>query len=185
MLAEAHERIKQSCSGRMVLLWTLERKEEYLVILKKEVPYTLDIHCLPNRLELALQTIKKGCESVECIYDVLHLIWKTYHYSPKSVRIFRCIAELSVDILNSSQVRRTYWLPHVSCALNVFVGHSAKGSGVKAGQFAAVLIHMEHLSTTSGQIYCLQKEGCSLCGILPFPGRSVQCFKQAKSLNGV
>ena len=31
----------------------------------------------------------------------------------------------------------------------MFVGHSAKGSGGEGGQYAAVLIHMEHLSTTS------------------------------------
>lgn len=119
-------------------------------LLKKDVPYILDFHCLPHRLELALQELQKSCESVECIYNVLHLIWKTYHYSPKSVRSLRSIGEeLSVNILKPSQVSGTRWLPHVSRALNVFVGHSDKGCGDEAGQHATVLIHMEHLSTTS------------------------------------
>jgi len=34
----------------------------------------------------------------------------------------------------------------------VFVGHSAKGCSDKAGQYTAVLIHMEHLSTTSKSV---------------------------------
>lgn len=118
--------------------------------MKKEVPYLLDFHCLPHRLELALQELQKSCESVECVYSVLHLIWKTYHYSPKSVRSLRTIAdELTVNILKPSQVSGTRWLPHVSRALNVFVGRSDKGSLDEAGQYAAVLIHMEDLSVTS------------------------------------
>lgn len=119
-------------------------------LLKKEVPYILDFQCLPHRLELALQEIQKSCESVECIYNVLNLIWKTYHYSPKSVRSLRSIGEeLSVDILKPSKVSGTRWLPLISRALNVFVGHSTKGAGDEAGQYAAVLTHMEHLSPTS------------------------------------
>ena len=129
----------------------LGKKGGVSALLKKEVPYILDFHCLPHRLELALQELQKSCESVECIYNVLHLIWKTYHYSPKSVRSLRSIGEeLSVNILKPSQVSGTRWLPHVSRALNVFVGHSDnKGCGDEAGQYATVLIHMEHLSTTS------------------------------------
>ena len=42
--------------------------------------------------------------------------------------------ELSVNILKPSQISGTCWLLHVSHALNVFVGHSAKGSGNEAGQ---------------------------------------------------
>ena len=120
-------------------------------LLKKEVPYILDFHCLPHRLELALQELQKKCILVEYIYNVLHLIWKTHHYSPKSVHTLRSIADkLHVNIVKPSQVSGTRWLPHVSHALNVFVGHSAKdSSGGVAGKYAAVLFHMEHLSTSS------------------------------------
>lgn len=120
-------------------------------LLKKEVPHILDFHCLPHRLELALQELQKKCKSVESVYNVLHLVWKTYHYSPKSVRTLKSIAEeLDVNILKPSQVSGTRWLPHVTRALSVFVGRSAKDfSGEEVGQYAAVLFHMEHLSTTS------------------------------------
>ena len=120
-------------------------------LLKKEVPHILDFHCLPHRLELALQELQKKLKSVESVYNVLHLVWKTYHYSPKSVRTLKSIAEeLDVNILKLSQVSGTRWLPHVTRALRVFVGRSAKDfSGEEVGQYAAVLFHMEHLSTTS------------------------------------
>ena len=120
-------------------------------LLKKEVPHILDFHCLPHRLELALQELQKKCKSVECLYNVLHLIWKTYHYSPKSVRNLKSIAEeLDVNILKPSQVSGTRWLPHVTRALNVLVGRFAKDfSSDEAGEYAAVLFHMEHLSTSS------------------------------------
>lgn len=120
-------------------------------LLKKEVPHILDIHCLPHRLELALQDLQKKCKSVKCVYNVLHLIWKTYHYSLKSVRTLKSIAEeLDVNILKPSQVSGTRWLPHVTRALNVFVGCSPKDFlSDEAGQYVAVLFHMEHLSISS------------------------------------
>ena len=35
---------------------------------------------LPHRLELALLELQGGCKSVEDVYNILHLIWKTYHF---------------------------------------------------------------------------------------------------------
>lgn len=135
-------------------------------LLKKEVPHILDFHCLPHRLELALQDLQKKCKSVECVYNVLHLIWKASHYSPKSVRTLKSIAEeLDVNILKPSQVSGTRWLPHVTRALNVFVGRSPKDFlSDEAGQYAAVLFHMEHEHLfkerghpRTGKICCWQK----------------------------
>lgn len=51
-------------------------------LLRKQVPYFVDFHCLPHRLELALFEPQNSCKSVDDFYTVLHLIWKTYHYSP-------------------------------------------------------------------------------------------------------
>lgn len=129
----------------------LEKKGGVAALLKKEVPHILGFHCLPHRLELALQDLQKKCKSVECVYNVLHLIWKTYHYSPKSVRTLKSITEeLDVNILKPSQVIGIRWLPHVTRALNVFVGRSPKDSLCdEARQYAAVLFHMEHLSISS------------------------------------
>ena len=77
----------------------LGKKGGVAALLKKEEPHILDFHCLPHRLELALQELQKKCKPVESIYNVLHLIWKTYHYSPKSVSTLKSIAEeLDVNI---------------------------------------------------------------------------------------
>ena len=129
-------------------------------LLKKEVPHILDFHSLPHRLDLALQELQKKCKSVKSVYNALHLVWKTYHYSPKSVRTLKSIAEeLDVNILTPSQVSATRWLPHVTCALSVFVGCPAKNfSGEEVGQYATVLFYMEHLSTTSKNAHI---QGCA------------------------
>lgn len=109
----------------------------------------MDFHCLPHRLELALLELQNSCKSVDDVYTVLHLIWKTYHYSPKSVRALKSIAdELQINILKPTQVRGTRWLPHVSRALKVFVG-TKPADQCETGQYSAVLMHMEDLSVNS------------------------------------
>ena len=93
----------------------LGKKAGLAALLRRDVPYIVDFHCLPHRLELALLELQNSCKSVEDVYSVLHLIWKTYHYSPKSVRALKSIAdELEINILKPTQVRGTRWLPHVS-----------------------------------------------------------------------
>ncbi len=125
----------------------LGKKAGIAALLKKEVPYLIDFHCLPHRPELALLELQLSCKPVEEVYDVLHLIWKTYHYSPKSVRALTSIAdELEINILKPTQVRGTRWLPHVSRALKVFVSDTLAS---ESGQYAAVLMHMEDLSVNS------------------------------------
>ena len=80
------------------------------------------------------------------VYDILQLIWKTYHYSPKSTRELQSIGtELGINVLKPTQVGRTGWLPEISRALQVLITPSKDGSG----QYAAILCQMEHLSCTS------------------------------------
>lgn len=125
----------------------LGKKAGLAALLKKEVPHLVDFHCLPHRLELALLELQNSCKSVDTVYNVLHLIWKTYHYSPKSVRELKSIAdELEMNILKPTQVKGARWLPHISRALKVFVGHT---SASVTGQYAVVLLHMEDLSVNS------------------------------------
>ena len=125
----------------------LGKKSGLAALLRKEVPFLVDFHCLPHRLELALIELQKSCKSVDTVYNILHLIWKTYHYSPKSVRELKSIAEeLETNILKPTQVKGTRWLPHVSRALKVFVGRTSASA---TGQYAAVLMHMEDLSVNS------------------------------------
>ena len=109
----------------------------------------MDFYCPPYRLEMALFELQKSYKCVDNVYNILHLIWKTYHYSPKRVRELKSTAdELQTNILKPTQVKATRWLPHVSRALKVFVG-CTYASASATGQYAAVLIHMKDSSVDS------------------------------------
>ena len=42
------------------------------------------------------------------VYDLLHLVWKTYHFSPKSMRELKAIgADLEVNVLVPGGVKGT------------------------------------------------------------------------------
>lgn len=87
-------------------------------------------------------TVQRENPMIGQLYDLLHLIWKTYNFSPKSRRELRAIgADLGVNVLMPSGVKGTRWLPHVSRALETFL---------KPGQFTAVYYHMDHLAGSSG-----------------------------------
>lgn len=86
--------------------------------LKVDVPHLVEIHRFLHRLELALLSMQRECQPVSNVYDVLHLVWKTYHYSPKSKHELKALGtELGIDVSQSSGVKVTRWLPHVSRAL--------------------------------------------------------------------
>ena len=124
----------------------LGKKGGVVALLRQEVPHLIDFHCLPHRLELALLEMQRSCKLVETAYEVLRLIWKTYHYSPKSTRELQAVGtELGVNVLKPTQVSGTRWLPHISQALKVMIEPGKEGSG----QYAAVLSHMDHLSAAS------------------------------------
>lgn len=120
-------------------------------LLKKDVRHLLEIHCFPHRLELALLSMQRDCHLVTQVYDVLHLVWKTYHYSPKSKRDLKTLgSQLGIDVLQPTRVKGSRWLPHVSRALDVFIKPVKDGDLAKdESQYAAVLQHMEHLASTS------------------------------------
>lgn len=64
--------------------------------------------------------LQNSCKSVDTVYNVLHLIWKTDQYSPKSVNKLKSIADkLEMNILKPTQVKGTRWLPHISRTLKV------------------------------------------------------------------
>ena len=95
--------------------------------------------------------MQRSCKLVEEVYDVLNLIWKTYHFSPKSTRDLKDLAgELGVNVLKPNQVTGTWWLPHVSRALKVFIKPAeSKTPDDTTGQYALVVYHMDHLSASS------------------------------------
>lgn len=120
-------------------------------LLRQEVPHLIDFHCMAHRLELALLKLQKQTPIMQSVNDCLHLIWKTYHFSPKSKRELKIIGEeLEARIYSPVPVMGTRWIPHVDRAMRVFLqgkkdGHLAEDHG----QYAAVYTHMENLAATS------------------------------------
>lgn len=61
---------------------------------------------------------------IETVYDLLQLVWKTYHFSPKSKRELKAIGmELGCAIRTPSAVKTQRWLPHIYRALSLFFLH--------------------------------------------------------------
>ena len=129
----------------------LGKRQGVSAILKREIFHLIDIHCLPHRLELSMLEMQRECKFVQNVYDILHLVWKTYHYSPKSRRELDALGkELGLDVLKPRPVKGSRWLPHVSGALKVFIKPQKDGNMSRdPAQYAAVLTHMEHLAPTS------------------------------------
>ena len=62
----------------------------------------------PYRLELAMLSVQRDNVMMGQVYDLLHLVWKTYHFSPKSMRELKAIeADLGVDVLVRGGVKGT------------------------------------------------------------------------------
>jgi len=127
------------------------KRQGVAALLKRDTCHLIDIHCLPHRLELSMLELQRECKFVQNVYDILHLVWKTYHYSPKSRRELDALGkELGLDVLKPRPVKGSRWLPHVSGALKVFIKPQKDGNITRdPAQYAAVLTHMEHLATAS------------------------------------
>ena len=184
--------MNQSMGQKSCCIWSgwwsvnLGKKGGVAAFMRKDISYIVDFHCLPHRLELALLEMQRSCKSVEEIYDVLNLVWKTYHYSAKSSRDLKTLAgELGVNVLKPTEVSGTRWLSHVNRVLKVFINPREATTAKEAtGQYALVLYHMEHLSTSSTsadfkghecKIYCQQDERCTFCNFLPLLSWHVLC----------
>ncbi|XDV21783.1 hypothetical protein PO909_026803 [Leuciscus waleckii] len=126
----------------------LGSKGGVIALLQKDAgDFIIPFHCMPHRLELAMLSVQKDNAMIRQVYDMLHLVWKTYHFSPKSMRELKAIGEdLGVDVLVPGGVKGTRWLPHVSRALETFLKPGQNGH---QGQFTAVHCHMDHLAGSS------------------------------------
>lgn len=84
------------------------------------------------------------------VMDVLHLLYTTYHYSCKSRRELRSMAEMiDVHVRNPTRVRGTRWTPHVEKALRILLKPHEDDAIQQPAQYHVVLQHSEHLATTS------------------------------------
>ena len=117
--------------------------------LREDNPKLIDIHCMAHRLELAVLGVLRKVKMVETVNDTLHLIWKTYHFSPKSKGELQTVCEeLATRFYKPKPVKGTRWIPHLDRALKIFL----KGQDdlvTKGGEYSAVAIHMENLKETS------------------------------------
>lgn len=92
-------------------------------------------------------SVQRDVSMIGRVYDLLHLVWKTYHMSPKSMRELRALgAEIGVNVNTPSGVKGTRWLPHVSRSLSTFLKPGKGGNSKSSGQFTAVYMHMDHLA---------------------------------------
>ncbi|XP_060777194.1 zinc finger protein 862-like isoform X1 [Neoarius graeffei] len=120
-----------------------------IALLQREAgEHIIPIHCMPHRLELAILTLQKKEPMVCQVYDLLHLVWKTYHFSGKSKRALHQLGqELGVKVCTPSTVKGTRWIPHVHRALKVFLRYGTDTDlATGHGQYSIVLQHMEHLA---------------------------------------
>lgn len=76
-------------------------------------------------------SVQRKIPMVDHVYSLLYMVWKTYHYSSKSMRELQALEEeLGVHVSVPGSVSGTHWLAH-------------------PGQFTAVYFHMEHLTASS------------------------------------
>ncbi|XP_071953114.1 zinc finger protein 862-like [Antedon mediterranea] len=109
--------------------------------------HIIPMHCMPHRLELALLSGLKKQPTVTKVYDLLYLVWKTYHFSPKSKRELKQIGrELGVNVVNPGNVKGTRWIAHVTRSLTSFI--KSPDVMTDAGQYGAIHAHMDHLAAT-------------------------------------
>lgn len=83
------------------------------------------------------------------VYNLLNMVWKTYHFTSKSMRELRALGEdLGVKVNAPSGAKGTRWIPHVSRALDTLLKPGERGGSLQdPGQFTAVYVHMDHLAS--------------------------------------
>lgn len=92
----------------------------------------------------------KGMSMIGQLYDLLHLIWKTYHFSPKLMRELKALgAEIRITVNAPNAVKGTRWLPHVSWSLSMFLKPGKEGNPQSSGQLTTIYMHMAHLAGAS------------------------------------
>ncbi len=104
-----------------------------------------------DRLELAILNLQRKNPMVAKVYDLLHLVWKTYHFSEKSRRELNALGEqLGVGVCTPSSVKGTRWIPHMHRALSTLLKSEKNGDlAADSGQYAVTFHHMEHLATSA------------------------------------
>ncbi|CAL8338473.1 unnamed protein product [Boreogadus saida] len=134
------------------LSYTLMRKGVSALLKQAAGQHVIPIHCMPHRLELASLNLQRNETMVAKVYDLLHLVWKTYHQSPKSRRELNLIGRRArcKGLLSFEREKGQGGFTHVHRALSVFLRAAKEGSrSTDSGQYSAVLRHMDHLASSA------------------------------------
>ena len=110
--------------------------------LRGELPHLIDMWCLPHRLELAVKDSIKNAKFASTVLDMMELIYKTYHFSPKPRRELKETAmqlDASSNLRIPLRVKGTRWVPHTHRALGIMTTGNQ--------QFAAISSHMQLLAS--------------------------------------
>lgn len=131
----------------MHLKW-LETWVGVYALLKRDIPHLIKAHCVAHRLELAFSNSVKVLPPLEEAKDMLHRIWKHYHYSPKSVHELKELAE-------SMQVKAdgTHWVPPLKRALDILL----------LKNYYTVVTHLQHSSQARDASVTMQGRASNYC----------------------
>jgi hypothetical protein len=121
------------CDGASVNLGTKNSVATRLMGENRE--YVITVHCIAHRLELAVLAGIRENAHLTIIQDILHKIYKHYHYSPKALRELKTIANnMEEKIMKPTRLQGTRWLPHV-----------CKASTALVGSYAVIVTHFQHV----------------------------------------
>ena len=137
----------------MHLKW-LETWVGVYALLKRDIPYLIKAHCVAHRLELAFSNSVKVLPPLEEAKDMLHRIWKHYHYSPKSVHELKELAEsMQVKAYKAVKADGTHWVPPLKRALDFLL----------LKNYYTVVTHLQHSSQARDASVTMQGRASNYC----------------------
>lgn len=102
--------------------------------LRERIPWLVNIQCLAHGLELAASDTIKAHDRMKKTSDMIHGLYKQYHYSPKAWRELKEVGEaLQLKVWKPTNLGGTRWLPHISKALQTLIKN-----------YAPLLVHLQH-----------------------------------------
>ena len=109
-------------------------------LLKEKSPWLHVIHCFSHRLELAAKDTFKNKAFVK-IDDMLSVLYRLYHYSPKRYRELKCLADAWDEVVpKPKKAYNTRWIDHKYKAMEIVLQN-----------YGSYLAHVESLMQTDSQ----------------------------------
>lgn len=94
------------------------RNRGLAAMLREQIPWLCNIHCMAHRLELGIVDAVKEERAMQNVLGMLEGMYKTQKSSPKSWRELRAVADLlDKKAYKPGNVLGSRWLPHVRHAL--------------------------------------------------------------------